>query len=68
MSLNPQLPPTSPLRVEEAISPGVRALLTMMVIVVVVAALFFGRDMFVPLALAALLSFALARPSAGCGG
>ena len=31
-------------------------------IVIVVAALYFGRDIFVPLALAMLLSFALAPP------
>jgi predicted PurR-regulated permease PerM len=33
---------------------------SLMVLVVVIAALYFGRDVFVPLALAGLLSFALA--------
>ena len=38
------------------------AVVMILVIVVVVAALYFGRDIFVPLALAVLLSFALAPP------
>ena len=38
------------------------AVVMILIVVVVVAALYFGRDIFVPLALAVLLSFALAPP------
>jgi len=48
----PDLPPAS----------GIRTLLTLAIIVIVVAALYFGSDILVPLALAMLLSFALAPP------
>ena len=41
---------------------GTQTLLTLAIIVIVVAALYFGRDILVPLALAMLLSFALAPP------
>jgi len=40
--------------------PGASALITAMITIVVVAALYFGREIFVPLAIATLLSFALA--------
>jgi predicted PurR-regulated permease PerM len=46
----PDLPPAS----------GIQTLVTLAIIVIVVAALYFGSDILVPLALAMLLSFALA--------
>ena len=48
----PELPPAS----------GIQTLVTLAIIVIVVAALYFGNDILVPLALAMLLSFALAPP------
>jgi predicted PurR-regulated permease PerM len=41
---------------------GTSAIATLSVIVIIIAALYFGREIFVPLALAMLLSFALAPP------
>ena len=41
---------------------GITALLTLTIIVAAIAALYFGRDILVPIALATLLSFALAPP------
>jgi predicted PurR-regulated permease PerM len=48
----PELPPAT----------GIQTLVTLAIIVIVVAALYFGNDILVPLALAMLLSFALAPP------
>jgi hypothetical protein len=60
MSAN--LPPPAP--VETAVAPaevpGLSGLLTVVVGVVVVAALYFGREVFIPIVLAILLSFVLA--------
>ena len=49
-----------PAQVPPPITPGLRGLLTLAVGVVVVAALYFGREVFIPLVLAILLSFVLA--------
>jgi predicted PurR-regulated permease PerM len=57
----PTTPPQSRLVRAELPSPaGVSALLTLAIIVVVMTGLYFGRQVLVPLALATLLSFALA--------
>ncbi|MEJ0047970.1 MAG: hypothetical protein WDN04_18995 [Rhodospirillales bacterium] len=47
--------------------PGVSSLVTLAVSVVVVGALYFARDVLIPVTLAVLLSFLLA-PLAGCCG
>ena len=58
------LMPPPPAQIVPAELPGVNGLLTLMVGVVVVGALYFGRDMLIPITLAILLSFLLA-PLAG---
>lgn len=59
MSLSP-LPPKSPAGVLPAATPGLNGLSTLAIAVVVVAALYFGREVFIPLVLAILFSLALA--------
>jgi len=54
--------PPGPHRPELPAPAGPSAVLTTIIIVVVVASLYFGRDIFVPVALSILLSFALAPP------
>ena len=54
-----------PKRAELPLPAGGSALLTLAVVVVALAGLYFARDILVPLALATLLSFALAPRSAG---
>ena len=49
----------APAQVEAAAVPGVRELLNLVVGVVVVAALYFGKDVLLPITLAVLLSFVL---------
>ena len=51
-----------PKRPELPAPAGASAIATLSVIVIIVAALYFGREIFIPLALAVLLSFALAPP------
>ncbi|WCS23755.1 AI-2E family transporter [Methylobacterium sp. NMS14P] len=51
--------PKQPAQVPPPLVPGLRGLLTLAVGVVLVAALYFGREVFVPLVLAVLLSFVL---------
>ncbi|MDB5559891.1 MAG: hypothetical protein JWQ36_2825, partial [Enterovirga sp.] len=53
-------PPPAETRVTPAELPGLQGLLTVVVGVVVVAALYVGRDVFIPIVLAILLSFVLA--------
>ena len=48
-----------PAQVPPPLVPGFRGLLTLAVGVVLVAALYFGREVFIPLVLAVLLSFVL---------
>lgn len=58
---HPAAPPGAPpARVPPVELPGLNALLTVFVAVVVVAALYVGREVFVPVVLAILLSFVLA--------
>ncbi|WP_336491179.1 AI-2E family transporter [Methylobacterium nigriterrae] len=52
--------PRQPAQVPPPVTPGLRGLLTLAVGVVVIAALYFGREVFIPLVLAILLSFVLA--------
>ena len=52
--------PKPPAQVPPPLVPGLRGLLTLSVGVVLVAALYFGREVFIPLVLAVLLSFVLA--------
>ncbi|MEE7451462.1 hypothetical protein MRF4_28875 [Methylobacterium radiotolerans] len=52
--------PRQPAQVPPPLVPGLRGLLTLAVGVVLVAALYFGREVFIPLVLAILLSFVLA--------
>jgi predicted PurR-regulated permease PerM len=52
--------PRQPAQVPPPITPGLRGLLTLAVGVVVIAALYYGREVFIPLVLAILLSFVLA--------
>jgi predicted PurR-regulated permease PerM len=54
------LPPKSPASVLPPATPGLSGLTTLAVGVVVVAALYFGREVFIPLVLAILFSLALA--------
>ena len=54
--------PPGPKRPELPASAGSSAMTTLLVVVIIIAALYFGREVFVPLALAMLLSFALAPP------
>jgi predicted PurR-regulated permease PerM len=56
----PESPPASPPRVPSAEIPGLQALLAVVVGVVTVSALYFGREVLVPITLAVLLSFVLA--------
>ncbi|MCJ2118446.1 MULTISPECIES: AI-2E family transporter [unclassified Methylobacterium] len=49
-----------PAQVPPSLVPGLRGLLTLAVGVVLIAALYFGREVFIPLVLAVLLSFVLA--------
>jgi predicted PurR-regulated permease PerM len=51
--------PRQPAQVPPPLVPGLRGLLTLAVGVVMVAALYFGREVFIPLVLAVLLSFVL---------
>jgi predicted PurR-regulated permease PerM len=51
-----------PTRLDFPSASGISALVTLAIIVIIVGALYFGSDIFVPLALAMLLSFALAPP------
>jgi predicted PurR-regulated permease PerM len=51
--------PKQPAQVPPPLVPGLRGLLTLAVGVVLVAALYFGREVFIPLVLAVLLSFIL---------
>ena len=52
--------PRPPAQVPPPLVPGLRGLLTLAVGVVLIAALYFGREVFIPLVLAVLLSFVLA--------
>jgi predicted PurR-regulated permease PerM len=52
--------PRQPAQVPPPLVPGLRGLLTLSVGVALVAALYFGREVFIPLVLAILLSFVLA--------
>ncbi|CAA2160664.1 MAG: AI-2E family transporter [Microvirga sp.] len=52
--------PKPPAQVPPPLVPGLRGLLTLAVGVVLIAALYFGREVFIPLVLAVLLSFVLA--------
>ena len=56
----PKVPSSSRVQVAAADVPGINSLLTLAVGVVVIAALYFGRDVLVPITLAVLLSFVLA--------
>ncbi|XYD12574.1 AI-2E family transporter (plasmid) [Methylobacterium sp. NMS12] len=60
MSYEPSASPRQPAQVPPPLVPGVRGLLTLAIGVVLIAALYFGREVFVPLVLAILLSFVLA--------
>ena len=60
MTSTPAPAPRQPAQVPAPVTPGVRGLLTLAVGVVVIAALYFGREVFIPLVLAILLSFVLA--------
>lgn len=51
--------PRQPAQVPPPLVPGLRGLLTLAVGVVLIAALYFGREVFIPLVLAILLSFVL---------
>ena len=51
--------PRQPAQVPPPLVPGLRGLLTLAVGVVLIAALYFGREVFIPLVLAVLLSFVL---------
>ncbi|MDQ7762001.1 hypothetical protein CJ027_021455, partial [Xanthomonas sontii] len=52
--------PRQPAQVPPPLVPGLRGLLTLAVGVVLIAALYLGREVFIPLVLAVLLSFVLA--------
>jgi predicted PurR-regulated permease PerM len=56
------LPQPGPGRADIAAQSGSSPMMTTLVMVVVVASLYFGREIFVPIALSILLSFALAPP------
>ena len=60
MAAEPSAAPRQPAQVPPPLVPGLRGLLTLAVGVVMVAALYFGREVFIPLVLAVLLSFVLA--------
>ncbi|WP_267358770.1 MULTISPECIES: AI-2E family transporter [unclassified Methylobacterium] len=59
MPANDAVAPRQPAQVPPPLVPGLRGLLTLAVGVVLVAALYFGREVFIPLVLAVLLSFVL---------
>ncbi|WP_336491962.1 AI-2E family transporter [Methylobacterium nigriterrae] len=59
MPAPPQPPSPAPTRVPPPATPGLPGLTTLAVAVVVIAALYLGREIFVPLVLAVLLSFVL---------
>ncbi len=60
MATEPSAAPRQPAQVPPPLVPGLRGLLTLAVGVVLIAALYLGREVFVPLVLAVLLSFVLA--------
>ena len=60
MLMDEAAPPRPPAQVPPPLVPGLRGLLTLAVGVVLVTALYFGREVFIPLVLAVLLSFVLA--------
>ncbi|MDH2313263.1 AI-2E family transporter [Methylobacterium brachiatum] len=60
MASEPSVASRQPAQVPPPLVPGLRGLLTLAVGVVMVAALYFGREVFIPLVLAVLLSFVLA--------
>ncbi|CAO4178389.1 AI-2E family transporter [Methylorubrum aminovorans] len=60
MLMDEAAPPRPPAQVLPPLVPGLRGLLTLAVGVVLVTALYFGREVFIPLVLAVLLSFVLA--------
>ena len=60
MASEPSILPRPPAQVPPPLVPGLRGLLTLAVGVVLIAALYFGREVFIPLVLAVLLSFVLA--------
>jgi len=60
MASEPSAAPRQPAQVPPPLVPGLRGLLTLAVGVVLVAALYLGREVFIPLVLAVLLSFVLA--------
>lgn len=61
MATNATIPPGPP-RTDIAPAVGPSPILTATVIIGVIASLYFGREIFIPIALAVLLSFALAPP------
>jgi predicted PurR-regulated permease PerM len=60
MATEPSAAPRQPAQVPPPLVPGLRGLLTLAVSVVLIAALYLGREVFIPLVLAVLLSFVLA--------
>lgn len=60
MATEPSAAPRQPAQVPPPLVPGLRGLLTLAVGVVLIAALYLGREVFIPLVLAVLLSFVLA--------
>ena len=60
MAAEPSAAPRQPAQVPPPLVPGLRGLLTLAVSVVLIAALYLGREVFIPLVLAVLLSFVLA--------
>ncbi len=60
MAINETQAPKQPAQVPAPGTPGLSGLGTLAIGVVVVAALYFGREVFIPLVLAVLLSFVLA--------
>ena len=59
MSAEPSTASRQPAQVPPPLVPGIHGLLTLAIGVVVIAALYFGREVFIPLVLAVLLSFVL---------
>lgn len=59
MPMDEATAPRPPAQVPPPLVPGLRGLLTLAVGVVLIAALYFGREVFIPLVLAVLLSFVL---------
>ena len=60
MASEPSAAPRQPAQVPPPLVPGLRGLLTLAVGVVLITALYLGREVFIPLVLAVLLSFVLA--------